>query len=600
MTHQEQEGGAFPLRFTALAAGLPCGLLVLAVVWLQYSSAEAQKKAAALMGVWSLHVALLVLLVGLILLGKPLLGLLGRTRIVIAGALLVGGHLACLLAPQVSHVFYEEHATMQLAQSISWTGRAQLGVYARSEYGEYEALQSNLSTAPLGQPYVLAWYYRLVGVSEAGAHFVNRSFVGLAAAALFLSLSLLPLALPRGSALAAALLFIFTPVVLRFGAGASSEPGAVALLICALLTGILHFRRDELGEKLAARGSTLALVGTATLASVFRPESLLVPPLLFVAAKLFFPGRLRGSGSGAALLLVLGLLIPHLVHFWIASGPERWSSLAASFGLRFVSVNLASNAGYFIDRQAFPPLGLILLVLGLVFALRNFPRLALLALVWFAVWWGGFLFFDAGGYYYGANIRFAVLSAAPLAVLMGLGLAQARVFLLGRPAVGLALASLGVLSWLAGLASVPKLGTQGSDTRCEAEMAREAVRLVNPGSLVISDTPSLWLVNGVNSVQSGVIEEMLFNAPRDLWRQYPGGIYLHWNIWASYNPEMLARNKALLSKLRASVVIRREVQGRATALFLIEQPFSGPLYPERVTTDMEDAKVPFEPGQVSR
>ena len=97
MTHQEQEGGAFPLRFTALAAGLPCGLLVLAVVWLQYSSAEAQKKAAALMGVWSLHVALLVLLVGLILLGKPLLGLLGRTRIVIAGALLVGGHLACLL-----------------------------------------------------------------------------------------------------------------------------------------------------------------------------------------------------------------------------------------------------------------------------------------------------------------------------------------------------------------------------------------------------------------------------------------------------------------------------------------------------------------------
>ncbi len=41
--------------------------------------------------------------------------------------------------------------------------------------------------------------------------------------------------------------------------------------------------------------------------------------------------------------------------------------------------------------------------------------------LWFVLFWGIFLFFYAGSYRYGADVRFALLSFMPLAVLAGIG-----------------------------------------------------------------------------------------------------------------------------------------------------------------------------------
>jgi len=43
------------------------------------------------------------------------------------------------------------------------------------------------------------------------------------------------------------------------------------------------------------------------------------------------------------------------------------------------------------------------------------------AMLWFGLSWGIFVLFYAGGYYYGASSRYAVVSAAPVALLMGIG-----------------------------------------------------------------------------------------------------------------------------------------------------------------------------------
>ena len=55
-------------------------------------------------------------------------------------------------------------------------------------------------------------------------------------------------------------------------------------------------------------------------------------------------------------------------------------------------------------------------------------RLALpgLFLLWFLMFWGIFLFFYAGSYKYGADVRFALVSFMPLAVLAGLGADRLR------------------------------------------------------------------------------------------------------------------------------------------------------------------------------
>ena len=108
---------------------------------------------------------------------------------------------------------------------------------------------------------------------------------------------------------------------------------------------------------------------------------------------------------------------------------------------------------------------------------------------------------------------------------------------------------------------------------------------------MITDTPAIWLVNDMSAVRAGVLEEMMLNHPYDLWRQYPGGVYIHWNIWASYNPAILERNKDLFTRIHAVEVARREVQGRVTAVFRVEPGKLGPLYPERVTSDLDDVAV---------
>ena len=67
----------------------------------------------------------------------------------------------------------------------------------------------------------------------------------------------------------------------------------------------------------------------------------------------------------------------------------------------------------------YPALFTACALIGLFAGGRYLKKLPVL--VWFVLTWGIFLFFYAGSYNYGADVRYSVVSTAPLAVLEGAG-----------------------------------------------------------------------------------------------------------------------------------------------------------------------------------
>ena len=170
--------------------------------------------------------------------------------------------------------------TSSIDVTVAHTGRAEYSTYAKAEYGEFTTINAWVNKQPNGQPYLLSWVYRLAGASEDVSFTAERVAVGITAALFFLALVLLPVPLPAGTALAVPLCYLFTPLVLWWGHTVAVEPTAVLTTIAAIFAASLHARarHPETGEGSLATGTLLA--ATAAFAAYFRPESLLVFPVV--------------------------------------------------------------------------------------------------------------------------------------------------------------------------------------------------------------------------------------------------------------------------------------------------------------------------------
>ena len=165
---------------------------------------EEQLKVVPLSTVWGMHACVIAAIAGLGRVAVPLAKILGRRRGFTALGLLVAGYLATGLAPRTTRILFDEHLYMQIGQTLAHTGRAEGANYARVEYGQFEMYDAWVNKQPNGLPYLLSWIYRVVGVSDNASHFLNRALVGIASAALYIALAVVPWALPAGAGLAAA------------------------------------------------------------------------------------------------------------------------------------------------------------------------------------------------------------------------------------------------------------------------------------------------------------------------------------------------------------------------------------------------------------
>ena len=499
--------------------------------------------------------------------------LIDRRALLTALGLVLAGWILCGLAPRAHRILYDEHIYMQIGQTLAHTGRAEQADYARAEHGKFELYQNAINKQPNGWPYLLGRVYQWTGASTGVAFDVNRLLAGLAAATLFLALTLAPWNLPAGTPLAAALSYLFTPLIPWWSRTVAVEPSTAATTILSFAAACLYIRlRQNTPHVRGQLAAGLLLAAATAFAWYFRPESLLAFPLVAIVCWSTEDRFYSDPGFWGAALLAAALATPNFLHLWSMRTEDWGANDGQRFALDFIGKNLGSNLGYFFQNEWFPAIGTLPLAIGAGWLLLRRGSVALVLALWLACSWGIFVVFYAGGYHYGASCRYAVISAAPVALLIDLGVTVSAHALRPRPLLAGAASTLLALGWASGWKFVPTLTREAIEAQEDIVfIQREAARLPS-GSLIVTQIPYVWFLEGRNASQYSPIEEMLRTQLRELANQYPGGIYLHYGFWENAEPARARYAADWILSCDATEIARYTSHAHTFGLFRLDTP----------------------------
>jgi len=509
-------------RWIALVGVGLAAVSVLAVWVGRYDTVEVRHQLAWL-SPRAIELALAVALAGALSARRSLAQLV-PARVLFMSLLLGGVAFAAvsLWPPKTHRIFYDEDIYQNVAQNIALEGRAQMCNEGVLAFDEYDCFGAEYNKEPNGYPFVLSLAYRVTGVREWVAHAVNR--LHLAVATTFLMLVGFVYWQSRLSALSSALIFCLLPVNLLWGATAAVEPGTAAWAVVAVFAALVFVREPTWGSLSFA-------LGASAFAAQWRPESILIFVVVFVLM-LQQPRVFRSSHGFWLPVLALALLIPHFAHLWSVRG-EGWGAVdGAKFAWEYVAPNARANLKYLIEARELPRLIPLLALVGIGAQWRR-PALLAMPLVWFVLFFGVFLPFHAGSYRYGADIRFAVVAHASLALVCGEGVRAVFAGLsrwFSRPlAVCLPLAAL-LYSLSAYLPLVRAIGAEAHEARADHRAAESMVHRLPDQSVVLSHNPGMWHVFGASALQTSFVTYRPAHVDQ-LFRRFPGGVYFHYNFW---------------------------------------------------------------------
>jgi len=457
--------------------------------------------------------------------------------------LITGVLLVSQVAPQTHRIYYDEDIYANMAQNIARTGQAGMANYATFEYGEYFVHWLQYNKDPSGWPFLVSLAFQLFGTDEVLMFYIANL---LYAAGIVLAFFITRLVAGRTTAgLLAALLYALIPHNLIWSNTGAAEAPAAFFGSLTVLCALVWLRTGALRH-------LFLLAAVLPFACTLRPESALIG--LWVIAALAVldssastaspPGRrplARREFWGMGLVAAT-FLVPHLWHLWAVSG-HSWGAEGAKFSIRFFAKNLATNGPYYLDNAAFPALFTLLAVVGLIAGggrqerdgAQAGSKGVLLILLWFVLFWGIFLFFYAGSYRYGADVRFALLSFMPIAVLAGIG-GEALLERIGlgarRQTVAAALVLVLLFSWLKFMPLIRLVGQEAWGARYDHAHAREFIERIPERSVVVTQVPMMFLIWGQGAIQTyaGINNPDLIG---DLIKRYGGHVYFHQGYWCN-------------------------------------------------------------------
>ena len=254
-------------------------------------------------------------------------------------------------------------------------------------------------------------------------------------------------------------------------------------------------------------------------------------------------------------LISFALIIPLIWHFYAMSG-QSWGAEGAKFAITHFLKNIAPNGVYYLNNVDFPVLFTLLAAVGLVAGRKKELLPRLMILMWFLLFWGIFLFFYAGSYKYGADVRFALVSFMPLAVLGGIGADVLRKSGAGcqrsvtgaggcadgesagletspgRLSVVAVLILVLIVSWLKFLPLIRLVGQEAWGARYDHAYAREFIKKIPNRAIVLTHIPTMFLLWGQNAIQTyaGINNPDII---RDLMNRYGGHVYFHRSYWCN-------------------------------------------------------------------
>ncbi len=500
-----------------------------------------------------------------------------RATSLVPGALFViAWWLAATVPPRTNRIFYDEHIYQSVAQSLSDSHRAELCYEGEIEYGRLHCRRGEYNKEPLGYSYLLSLVYRVVGVDERWAMVVNN-FAAAATVAVVMDLSLALFGSPL-AAVASAVVLMLLPMQLTWSNTAAAEPVASLLSALAVLAAV-RFARSR---SIAGMAWMIAMTAFATTA---RPESILIVIVIAAVVVFLAPDELRRRRLWVGMLAGAGLMLPTALHL-IAVRNEAWGAAASRFSFAHAAANLPVNLRFYLLDERFPVLVGLAAIIGLYGRKKVVERLVLV--VYFLTFWAVFVFFYAGSYDYGADVRYSLLTYVPVAVLAGLGIeiiasattrslqrANQQPFEPGRPppVVFGVVCALIVFQFLWYAPLVRSTGEEAWAARADVKYARTFAQRLPPNSIVLTHNPSMFLLWGVDAGQLAIAVNEPDYVRGQLRARYAGGVYLHWNFWC--NVADLEQRRLCETSLRdyaTELVDSRRERDFRFALYRVREP----------------------------
>ena len=465
--------------------------------------------------------------------------------------LALGLALTVAVAPRTNRIFYDEQIYQNVGQNLADLRRAQMCNDGAIVNGRLRCSNAEYNKQPYAYPHLLSVAYRAFGVGTTPAFVVNAMAMGLTVCGVYLLVVIL--FADRAAAFFAGLLLALTPQQIVWSASAAVEPSASAACVAALLAAACFVRL----------GSTASLLGAAVAAAYaiqFRPESLLIVPVIAVLIWQRARQELTRPRLWWAALLFLALAAVHVAHT-AAVRHDGWGTAQARFAFSYVAANLRANGWFYLADSRFPAAYTALAILGLWGQRAQAGRLTMAC--YFVVFVGVALLFYAGSYNYGADVRYSLATYPPLAILAGLGLARLvepfdrawhrRLALLG-------LASALVVQFLWYLPQVRSTTDGAWAARADVEFAASLVPDLRGNRYILTQNPGMFQVWGVNAGQTSLAatDPARLDA---LARQYPGGLYLHWNFWCNVQDPIQRGFCTRVLELRAGEPVREANSG---------------------------------------
>jgi len=516
--------------------------------------------------------------------------------LLLAGLIVVAALLAYGVAPQVHRIYYDEDIYGNVAQNIALNGISGLCNYGTFEYGEYYGNWVVYNKEPSGWPFLISIVFQLFGVNEIYGFILNNLlFAGGVLICFWIAYIVTGRFFP---ALMGAAVYAAIPHNLLWSNTVAAEPAAAVFGGLTVLCLLVYLKSGQLRHLLL-----LCLV--VPLASQMRAESALIGIWGFAAVLVWSPRTLLRRGVWGAGLLTLILIIPHLLHLYSVSG-ESWGAQGVKFSLAFFASNIAVNAPYYFDNKLFPAVFTLLALIGVLapfpkwtagspFRSNRVFRVAFceipigglftpwLILLWFILFYGIFLFFYAGSYKYGADVRFALVSFMPLAVLSGMGadrLREGLEWLAGRMQSGKGEGARGVLtgimviviffSWMSFLPLIRLVGQEAWGARYDHLYAREFIRKIPDRSIVLTHIPTMMLLWQQGAIQTfaGINNPDLI---ADLLKKYEGHVYFHKSYWCSTSTDHKDLCRMMGEKYDLEEVVSASEQGNHYGLYRIRK-----------------------------
>jgi hypothetical protein len=499
-------------------------------LWLSSTETWALKNQLAVLTPSGLQICFLLLLCGGWLARKAIARSFGGGGLIAFPLFILAFVIVSTLPPSTHRIYFDEDIYQNVAQNILWSGKAQMCNEGVIEHGAFECLASEYNKEPNAFPFLLSLVFRLTGVDEAWAHTLNRLIFSLGALCAFWVGQLI--FRDRWMATSAGVLYLLTPENLLWGATVAVEPGAATFAGLALGAWLLFLKETNWTTSVFAAAAV-------AFASQWRPESVLIIPLVGFATLFLARHQLRKKQVYVVGLIVLVLLLPHLGHLWAVRGEGWGSTEAGKFSWDYVPNNLKTNATFYVQGKEYPVYFTLLALLGLVAAGRWREKGALL--FWFLFFFGIFIPFHAGSYRYGADIRFSLLTAMPLALLGGLGSGWLGGWLQARSESNRwvqVVPMLGAIYFFTGFfPMVRAIGREAWAARADHDIVQEMLEKLPEGSIVLTHNPGMLQVMGRSAVQTSVVTYQPERAD-ELFRRFPGGVYFHFNFWCNITDEV--------------------------------------------------------------